>query len=310
MTDTMKNKANKMWGGHFDKPPAEIMEEINASIDFDKILYLEDITGSKAHCKMLAEQKIISDEECKDILKGLDTVLSEIENGTFEFKKSLEDIHMNVEARLSELIGDTAGKLHTARSRNDQVATDFKLWVKARAKELSEELKILQKAFIKKAEENLETIMPGFTHLQTAQPVTFAYNRMAYVEMFERDRTRIADLVKRMDECPLGSAALAGTSYPIDRFRTAQKLGFSAPSFNGMDSVSDRDFAIEFLSLASICSVHLSRFAEEIVVWMSKGFNFIKLSDEFTSGSSIMPQKRNPDAAELVRAKTGRIYGS
>jgi len=310
MKNIMKNKPNKMWGGHFEKPPAEIMEEINASIDFDKILYLEDITGSKAHCGMLIQQKIISEQEGQGILKGLDIILTEIEAGDFEFKKSLEDIHMNIEARLTDLIGDIAGKLHTARSRNDQVALDFKMWVRARLHELDEALKNLQIAFINKAEENTETIMSGFTHLQTAQPVTLGYHLMAYVEMFGRDRTRVQDLIKRMNECPLGSAALAGTSYPIDRFRTATELGFSCPTFNAMDSVSDRDFAIEFLSVASICAMHLSRFAEEIVVWSSKGFNFIKLSDSFTSGSSIMPQKRNPDAAELVRAKTGRIYGS
>ncbi len=306
----MSNTPNKMWGGRFEKSPSEIMEEINPSIDFDKILYLEDITGSKAHCKMLVKQGIITIDEGEKISKGLDAILKEIEAGEFEFKTELEDIHMNIEARLTEIIGDTAGKLHTARSRNDQVATDFKLWVMARFDELDEELVLLQDALIKKAEQNLETYMPGFTHLQTAQPVTFAYHLMAYVEMFGRDRTRAWDGLERMMECPLGATALAGTSFPTDRLFVAEELGFETPTFNAMDSVSDRDFAIEFLSVASITAMHLSRFAEEIVVWMSKGFDFIGLSDAYTTGSSIMPQKKNPDAAELVRGKTGRIYGS
>lgn len=302
--------ANPLWGGHFDSGPAEIMQKINQSITFDKKLYEYDIAGSIAHCEMLVKAKILKPEEGKQIVKGLNQVKKEISSGKFNFKIELEDIHMNVESRLHDFIGDVAGKLHTARSRNDQVATDFKLYVRDALDATDESLKRLQQILIKRAEEHFDTIMPGFTHLQTAQPVTFGHHLMAYVEMFGRDRGRVKDARKRMNECPLGSAALAGTSFPLDRKATAKALDFDAPTANSIDAVSDRDFAIEFLSAASVISMHLSRFAEEIVIWSSSQFNFIKLSDSFTSGSSIMPQKRNPDAAELVRAKSGRIYSS
>lgn len=313
---TVKNKktskviANKMWGGHFEAGPAEIMQAINQSISFDQKLYAQDISGSLAHAQMLIDTKILTATEGKKIITGLKNILKEIESGKFIFKTELEDIHMNIEARLAELIGDVAGKLHTARSRNDQVATDFRLYVRDAFDKINESLKELQSALIKRASENYDTIMPGFTHLQTAQPVTLGHHLLAYVEMFGRDRSRAMDARKRMNECPLGAAALAGTSFPTDRHITAKLLGFDAPTSNSIDSVSDRDFAIEFLSTVSILAVHLSRFAEEIVIWATADFSFIKLSDAFTSGSSIMPQKRNPDAAELVRAKSGRIFGS
>lgn len=310
MTKEKKNKANPLWGGHFDSGPSEIMEKINQSISFDKILHAQDIQASKAHCEMLIKKKIISAKDGKAILKGLDQVAAEIIKGKFQFKTELEDIHMNVESRLHELVGDAAGKLHTARSRNDQVATDFRLYVREAFDQLDNALAELQKALLLKANKHSGIIMPGFTHLQTAQPVTFGHHLLAYVEMFGRDRSRVKDARKRMNECPLGAAALAGTSFPIDRKYTAKALGFDRPTANSIDSVSDRDFALEFLSVCSICSSHLSRFAEEIVIWFSADFDLIKLSDAFTSGSSIMPQKRNPDAAELVRAKSGRIFGS
>jgi argininosuccinate lyase len=302
--------SNKMWGGRFETGPAAIMEEINASIDFDKRLWRQDIRGSKAHAAMLAETGILSHADVKAIHKGLDQIAGEIEAGTFTFSRGLEDIHMNIESRLKEIIGEAAGRLHTARSRNDQVAVDFRLWVRDTADELDGQLSDLQKALVDKALEHAGTVMPGFTHLQSAQPTTFGHHCLAYVEMLARDRGRIADARKRMNECPLGAAALCGTSFPIDRAMTAKALGFDRPTANSLDSVSDRDFALELLSAASIAAVHLSRLAEEIVLWTTVQFGFVRLSDAFSTGSSIMPQKRNPDAAELVRGKTGRIIGA
>ncbi len=302
--------SNQMWGGRFASGPSAIMEEINASIGFDKKLYAQDIRGSKAHATMLAHQGIISAEDKDKMLHGLDTILSEIESGQFVFSRKLEDIHMNVEARLADLIGSAAGRLHTARSRNDQVALDFRLWVKEELQKTEQALSRLIAAFLDRAEEHADTVMPGFTHLQTAQPVTFGHHCMAYVEMFGRDRQRVRHAIEHLDESPIGAAALAGTGYPIDRHMTAQALGFREPTRNSIDTVSDRDFALEFLSIASIAAVHLSRLAEEIVIWSTPQFGFIRLSDAFSTGSSIMPQKKNPDAAELVRAKTGRINGS
>ncbi|RYG79350.1 argininosuccinate lyase, partial [bacterium] len=301
---------NEMWGGRFSKKPDAIMQEINASIDFDKRLYAEDIAGSKAHARMLSDRGIIGAEDAEEILRGLDLVLAEIESGHFAFSREREDIHMNVEARLAELIGPAAGRLHTARSRNDQVAVDFRLHVKRAALEGAAAFDRLIEALLDRADEHAETVMPGFTHLQVAQPVTFGHHCLAYVEMAARDRGRCLDAVTRMDECPLGAAALAGTGFPIDRHQTALALGFREPTRNSIDSVSDRDFALEFLSMASIAAVHLSRMAEEIVIWSTPQFGFARLSDAFSTGSSIMPQKRNPDAAELVRAKTGRINGA
>ncbi|WP_407049513.1 argininosuccinate lyase [Methyloraptor flagellatus] len=302
--------SNRMWGGRFAEGPDAIMEEINASIGFDKKLYAQDIRGSKAHAKMLAEQGIIGADDAAAIDRGLDTILSEIESGAFVFKRSLEDIHMNIEARLAELIGPSAGRLHTARSRNDQVAVDIRLWVRDTLDQLDTQFEELMEALATRALDHAATVMPGFTHLQSAQPVTFGHHLLAYVEMFARDRSRFADARARLNECPLGAAALAGTSFPIARETTAALLGFDRPTANSLDSVADRDFALEALAAASIAAVHLSRFAEEIVIWTSAQFGFVKLSDKFTTGSSIMPQKRNPDAAELVRAKTGRISGS
>src|SRR6478609_2912673 len=299
-----------MWGGRFTMSPAEIMQEINASIGFDKALAPQDIRASKAHAAMLAAQGIISKDDAKKINAGLDKVLVEIEGGSFQFSRALEDVHMNVESRLRELIGEPAGRLHTARSRNDQVATDFRLYVRDWIDAADGALAALQLALARRAETHAELAMPGFTHLQTAQPVTFGHHLLAYVEMLDRDRGRLADGRKRLNECPLGSAALAGTSFPIDRQMTAAALGFDRPTANSLDAVSDRDFALEFLSTAAISAVHLSRFAEEIVIWCSAPWRFIRLSDAFTTGSSIMPQKRNPDAAELVRAKTGRVTGA
>ena len=302
--------ANAMWGGRFAAGPAEIMEKINASIDFDRRLYAQDIQGSKAHAAMLAQQGIIASEDAAAIQQGLDKVLAEIEGGTFAFSAALEDIHMNVEARLKELIGEPAGRLHTGRSRNDQVATDIRLWLRDAIDLMDRRLARLQEALIGQAEQHADAVMPGYTHLQAAQPVTFGHHMLAYTEMVGRDRGRLADCRKRMNECPLGAAALAGTSFPIDRQATAAALGFDRPTANSMDSVAARDFAMEFLAAASILAVHLSRLAEEIVIWSSDRFGFIELSDAFTTGSSIMPQKRNPDAAELVRAKPGRIVGA
>jgi argininosuccinate lyase len=301
---------NKMWGGRFASGPSAIMAEINASIDFDRKLFAQDIAGSKAHSAMLAKQGIISKADLKAIHTGLDQIKVEIENGKFKFSQALEDIHLNVESRLKELIGEPAGRLHTARSRNDQVATDFRLYVRDYLDQLDAGLADLQLALATKAEAEAATIMPGFTHLQSAQPVTFGHHLLAYVEMISRDRGRFADARKRMNENPLGAAALAGTSFPIDRHMTSKDLGFDRPTRNSMDSVAARDYALETLAAASICAIHLSRLAEEIVIWCSAQFRFVKLSDKFTTGSSIMPQKRNPDAAELVRAKPGRILGA
>jgi len=301
---------NTMWGGRFAAGPAAIMRRINASIDFDRRLYAEDIAGSKAHCAMLIAQCIIPAEDGAAIIAGLDQIRAEIDAGEFVFREDLEDIHFNVESRLTELIGPVAGRLHTARSRNDQVATDFKLWLRAAIDRLGGAMAALQAALIDQAETHAATVMPGFTHLQTAQPVTFGHHLMAYVEMVGRDRGRFGDCRARLNESPLGAAALAGTAFPIDRDATAAALGFDRPAANSLDAVSDRDFAIEFLAAAALAGTHLSRLAEEIVVWSSEPFGFIKLSDAFTTGSSIMPQKRNPDAAELVRAKTGRLDGS
>ena len=302
--------ANEMWGGRFAAGPATIMQEINASIDFDKRMYLQDIIGSKAHSDMLAAQGILTNEDRDAIHKGLNQIQQEIEAGSFEFSAALEDIHMNIEARLKEIIGDAAGRLHTARSRNDQVATDFRLWLRDAIDGLDAQYAELHRALIEKAEKHADVVMPGFTHLQAAQPVTFGHHLLAYVEMVGRDRGRLADCRKRLNECPLGAAALAGTSFPTDRHMTATALGFDGPTRNSMDSVAARDFAMEFLATASISAVHLSRLAEEIVIWASQQFSFISLTDAFTTGSSIMPQKKNPDAAELIRAKPGRIIGS
>ena len=302
--------SNRMWGGRFSSGPDEIMEEINASIGFDYRLAAQDIRASKAHVSMLGQTGIVTDDVVASISAGLDQVLAEIEAGTFTFSRALEDIHMNIESRLAEVIGPDAGRLHTARSRNDQVAVDFRLWVRDAIDQMDAQLHGLQLALSEKALTHAGSVMPGFTHMQSAQPVTFGHHLLAYVEMLARDRGRFKDARRRLNECPLGAAALAGTSFPIDRHRTASELGFDRPTANSLDSVSDRDFVLETLSAASICAVHLSRFAEEIVLWVTPQFGFIKLSDRFTTGSSIMPQKRNPDAAELVRGKSGRVIGS
>ncbi len=299
-----------MWGGRFATGPDAIMEEINASIDFDKRLYTQDIAGSKAHAKMLAEAGILTAKDRDAILSGLDKVREEIEHNKFNFSRELEDIHMNIEARLKEIIGEPAGRLHTARSRNDQVATDFRLYVRDALDMIIGQINTLQAALLIRAEEEAATVMPGFTHLQSAQPVTFGHHLLAYVEMLGRDAGRFADARKRMNENPLGSAALAGTSFPINRDYTSDMLGFDRPTANSLDAVSDRDFVLEALSAASLCAIHLSRFAEELVIWSSAQFRFVQLSDKFSTGSSIMPQKRNPDAAELIRAKIGRIVGA
>jgi len=299
-----------MWGGRFASGPDAIMQEINSSIAVDRHLYRQDVAASKAHTAMLAKQGIITADDAAKIAHGLDTILSEIEAGRFAFKPELEDIHMNVESRLAELAGPAAGRLHTARSRNDQVATDFKLWVRDTIDTIDSALAGYQRALAERAQEHAGTVMPGFTHLQTAQPVTFGHHLLAYVEMAARDRGRFADARRRLNECPLGAAALAGTSFPLDRTMTAKDLGFDRPAANSLDAVSDRDFVLETLSAAAISAVHLSRFAEEIVIWTSPVVNLLTLTDKFTTGSSIMPQKRNPDAAELVRAKTGRIAGA
>ena len=302
--------ANKMWGGRFGRKPDPLMEEINASIDVDRKLYRQDIAASKAHAAMLAKKGIISGQDGGKIAHGLNTILSEIEAGKFDFKRALEDIHMNVESRLADLIGPAAGRLHTARSRNDQVATDFRLWVRDTIDVIDAALAAYQRALAEKGLEHAATVMPGFTHLQSAQPVTFGHHLLAYVEMAARDRGRFADARARLNKSPLGAGALAGTSFPIDRDMTAKALGFTRPAANSLDAVSDRDFVLETLSAAAIAAVHLSRFAEEIVLWSSPLAGLISLSDAFTTGSSMMPQKRNPDAAELVRAKTGRILGA
>jgi argininosuccinate lyase len=302
--------ANRMWGGRFSTGPAQVMEEINASIDFDKALYAQDIAGSQAHVRMLAATGIVSADDATAIVAGLDTIKREIDEGRFTFSRALEDIHMNIEARLAELIGPAAGRLHTARSRNDQVALDFRLWVRDTLDHVDTQIKDLQLALADKALVHAGTVMPGFTHLQSAQPTTFGHHLMAYVEMLGRDRARFADCRERLNECPLGAAALCGTSFPIDRHMTAAALGFDRPTANSLDTVADRDYALEALAAASITAMHLSRLSEEIVIWSSAQFRFVKLSDAFTTGSSIMPQKRNPDAAELVRAKIGRIAGA
>jgi argininosuccinate lyase len=302
--------ANEMWGGRFAAGPAAVMAKINQSISFDKRLYAQDIRASQAHAAMLVQQGIIGAEDGAAIGRGLAQVLAEIEAGDFQFDEALEDIHMNVEARLAQLIGPAAGRLHTGRSRNDQVATDFRLWVRDALDRHDRQVQALQAALIAQAELHAGTVLPGFTHLQVAQPVTFGHHLLAYVEMLGRDRGRLADCRKRLNENSLGSAALAGTSFPIDRHATTAALGFDRPTANSLDAVSDRDFAIEFMAAASILSMHLSRLAEELVIWTTDAFKFVSLSDAFTTGSSIMPQKRNPDAAELVRAKTGRVIGA
>jgi argininosuccinate lyase len=301
---------NRIWGGRFTQGPDAAMEDINASIDVDRKLYRQDIRGSQAHARMLAAQGIIAADDAEKMVAGLDTILREIEAGSFSFSRALEDIHLNIEARLTELIGPVAGRLHTARSRNDQVATDLKLWVRDAIDATDAGLGGLQRALADKALVHAATVMPGFTHLQSAQPVTLGHHLLAYVEMIGRDRGRFAAGRARLNESPLGAAALAGTSFPIDRDMTAADLGFDRPAANSLDAVSDRDFVVETLAAASLCAVHLSRFAEEVVIWSSAQFGFVRLSDRFTTGSSIMPQKRNPDAAELVRAKTGRILGA
>jgi len=298
-----------MWGGRFAAGPAEIMREITPSIDFDKRMAREDLAGSKAHVRMLSGEGIIPKEDASAILLGLEQIETEIKDGAFVFKRELEDIHLNIEARLAEIIGPPAGRLHTARSRNDQVVTDFRLWVRAACERADAGLLALQKALFAQAEQHAATIMPGFTHMQVAQPVTFGHHMLAYVEMFNRDRGRFEDTRKRLNECPLGAAALAGTSFPIDRDATAHGLGFTRPMRNSMDAISARDFALEYLAACTICAVHLSRIAGELVQWSTPAFGFVKLSDAFTTGSSIMPQKRNPDAAELIRGKTGRVLG-
>ncbi len=299
-----------MWGGRFSGKPAELMQAINVSIGFDRRLADQDLAGSRAHAAMLRKTGVISSDDEAAIQRGLAQVQSEIAAGTFPFRDEFEDIHMNVEARLRELIGPAAGRLHTARSRNDQIALDFRMWVREACERTAAQIVALQKALVAKAEAHAGSVMPGFTHLQPAQPVTFGHHLMAYVEMFGRDASRFADARARMNESPLGAAALAGSPFPIDRSMTASELGFDRPTANSLDSVADRDFALEALAAASICAVHLSRLAEEIVIWMTPQFGFIRLSDAFTTGSSIMPQKKNPDAAELVRAKVGRMLGS
>ena len=311
MTASDQTKAaNQMWGGRFAEGPDAIMTAINASIGFDKRLYAQDIAGSRAHAAMLAATGILSDTDAQAIGEGLLTVLSEIESGQFQFRVELEDIHLNVESRLTEIVGEAGKRLHTARSRNDQVAVDFRLWVRDQCDAAIAGLTGLMQAFVAQAEAGADWVMPGFTHLQTAQPVTWGHHMMAYVEMFARDRSRFVDARRRMNESPLGAAALAGTGFPIDRHMTAKALGFDRPTANSLDSVSDRDFALEFLAASSICAMHLSRFAEELVIWSSAQFRFVQLSDRWTTGSSIMPQKKNPDAAELLRAKLGRILGA
>ena len=310
MSKKSSHLTNLMWGGRFSSKQDYIMDKINSSIDIDNRMVSQDIEGSIAHVKMLQGQKIITSKVFNNIIKGLKIIKKEVEKGDFIYDKKCEDIHMNIEKKLYEIIGDDAGFLHTARSRNDQVVTDFKLWIRNSTDDLISKITENMKSFLIIADENFNTIMPGFTHLQTAQPVTFGHHILAYVEMFARDKKRFCEAKKRLNECPLGSAALAGTSYPIDRFFTSESLGFDKPTSNSIDSVSDRDFALDFLSASAICATHLSRFAEELVIWASDGFSFIQISDSFSTGSSIMPQKRNPDAAELIRAKVANITGA
>lgn len=299
-----------MWGGRFDSKPSDIMEQINASIGIDKRLYKHDIKGSKAHANMLAKQGILKSNDVEQIINGLEQVEQEIESGNFNFRSDLEDIHMNIESRLREIIGDVAGKLHTARSRNDQVATDFKLWVREACNDVIEKIQLLQDSIAQKSENHNQTIMPGFTHLQVAQPVTFGYHLDAYWHMLDRDKSRFVDCQKRLNHCPLGSAALAGTGFNIDRDQTAKELGFDAPMKNTMDGVASRDFAIEFLFNCAQCGLNLSRLAEEMIIWSTPQFGFVTMDDQWSTGSSIMPQKKNPDAAELIRGKTGRLMGN
>ncbi len=301
--------ARDLWGGHFARGPAPLMEQINASIGFDKRLWAHDIVGSKAHARMLAAQGIIGAADRDAILAGLDALAADIEAGRFAFEPALEDIHLNIEARLTERIGEPGRRLHTARSRNDQVATDFKLFVRDAMDRAVDLLRQLANTILDMAERHAATVMPGFTHLQAAQPVTFGHHLMAYAEMVARDISRFRDARARLNECPLGAAALAGTSFPIDRAATAAELGFARPARNSIDAVSDRDFALDYLASAAIAATHLSRLAEELVLWSTPQFGFVRMSEDFTSGSSIMPQKRNPDAAELVRGKTGRVLG-
>ncbi|HJP20966.1 MAG: argininosuccinate lyase [Alphaproteobacteria bacterium] len=312
MTDRQKlqNPQNPLWGGRFAAGPDAVMEAINASVDFDQRLAAQDIAGSQAHCRMLMAQGIVSEADGQAILEGLDQVAAEIADGSFDFKRELEDVHLNIEARLREIIGPAAGRLHTARSRNDQVATDLRLWVRQACDGMEDALVGLQSALVERAEQHADTLMPGFTHLQTAQPVTFGHHMMAYFEMFGRDRGRLADCRRRLNECPLGAGALAGTSFAIDRDMTAHELGFAKPAANSMDAVSDRDFALEYLAALALVAVHLSRLGEEIVLWASPQFAFVTLPDALSTGSSIMPQKKNPDAAELTRAKAGRVIGA
>ncbi len=312
MTDRQKlqNPQNPLWGGRFAAGPDAVMEAINASVDFDQRLAAQDIAGSQAHCRMLMAQGIVSEADGQAILEGLDQVAAEIADGSFDFKRELEDVHLNIEARLREIIGPAAGRLHTARSRNDQVATDLRLWVRQACDGMEDALVGLQSALVERAEQHDDTLMPGFTHLQTAQPVTFGHHMMAYFEMFGRDRGRLADCRRRLNECPLGAGALAGTSFAIDRDMTAHELGFAKPAANSMDAVSDRDFALEYLAALALVAVHLSRLGEEIVLWASPQFAFVTLPDALSTGSSIMPQKKNPDAAELTRAKAGRVIGA
>lgn len=312
MTASNRNSAttNPLWGGRFTGSPAEAMSEINASVAFDQRLAAEDLAASRVHVRMLARQGIVAEADAAKILDGLAKIEEEVADGRMTFSRDLEDVHMNIETRLAEIVGDVAGRLHTARSRNDQVATDFRLWIRGAIDRIDDALGELQRGFLEQAERGVEMPMPGFTHLQVAQPVTWGLHMLAYVEMLARDRGRLADARKRLNECPLGAAALAGTSFPIDREWTARELGFDRPSGNALDAVSDRDFALEFLAAGAILATHLSRFAEELVLWTSTGTGFVRLSDAYTTGSSIMPQKRNPDAAELVRAKTGRMLGT
>lgn len=305
-----EKKSNQMWGGRFEERPDDIMEQINASIGVDKRMWRQDITGSRAHCEMLVKQKIISTKDGKSILDGLSQIETEIQSGNFEFKTSLEDIHMNIESRLKDIIGEAAGRLHTGRSRNDQVATDFRLWMRDAINEVIRVIESLESTLIQLIKDHKTSIMPGFTHLQAAQPITLARHLDAYLQMIGRDKSRFEDCFARLNECPLGAAALAGTPYPIDREFTSEKLGFERPMPNTLDAVSARDFVNEFLFACAQCGLHLSRLAEEIIIWATPQFDFIKLSDQWSTGSSIMPQKKNPDAAELIRGKTGRLNGN
>ena len=310
MSRIKKTSKNKVWGGRYTDPTNKEMLSFNSSINFDKKLYSQDIQVSLVHAEMLAKQKIILKKDFSEIKSGLLKIKKEIENDVFVFKNELEDIHMNIETRLIELIGEAGKKLHTARSRNDQVITDLKMWVRDEIEVIENLLKELQKSFILQAEKNYDVLMPGYTHLQVAQPITYGHHMLAYVEMFGRDRSRLLDCKKRLNECPLGAAALAGTSYPIDRNFVAKKLKFDSPTKNSIDSVSSRDFAVEFISCLCLISTHVSRISEELIIWSTQRFNFVTMGEQFTTGSSIMPQKRNPDAAELARGKSSRVFGN